>query len=839
MAHVHRPIKQVSDIGPGDHLCCIYSTDEEHRAVFTRFLLDGLKNHEKVFYIVDARTAETILGYLKDTGLDVDSYLQTGQFSILTVSDSYMKDGVFDPDRMIALLSEETGKALREGYSALRVTGEMSWALRGLPGSERLIEYEHKLNTFFPGSRCMAVCQYDRRRFDQDILLHVLMTHPFAFIGEHLYDNFYFTPPEEFLDPGREKTTLDRWIANLKDRKVSEEALRRSEERYRALFDHMLEGFALCRMIYDEGGRPADWEYIEVNPAFGRLTGLQNIVGKKVSEAIPGTREGSPGLFEIYGRVASTGIPETFDTYFTPLSLWLHISVSCPERGYFVAVFEDITEKKKAEERSAFLSAIVDSSRDGIIGKTLDGIITSWNPGAEKIYGYPAQDMIGRPVSCLVPPGHPDDTAMILGKIHSGEPVIRYDTVRMTKEGRSIDVSLTVSPIRDGEGHLLGASTIVRDITEQKAAEKALRRSEETFRNYIENAPDGIFVADVRGNYLMVNNAACELTGYSREELAGKNLSDLVYPDDRAIAAEHFRRVKEEGQVTGETRFVTRSGEVRYWLVKAVRMDEERLLGFASDITDQKLMVSEIRSLNAVLEQRVEERTEALASTNVALEEEIAQRTETEDQLRAALNEKTLLLREVHHRVKNNLQIIISLTNLQLRQVEDPHTKQIMAETQNRVRAMALVHEKLYRSENLSDIDLMEYIRYLSTQLFGYYGVDTRKVALEVSPGKVLVPISTAIPLGLIINELVSNSLKHAFPGGRHGALSVSASRERDTVTMDIRDTGIGMPEGFDWRSPGSLGLRLVLSLVNQLDGTIDLERGPGTAFHLALKVKE
>src|SRR5690606_17227844 len=98
-------------------------------------------------------TAETIMGYLKDAGLDVDSYLRTGQFSILTVSDSYMKDGVFDPDRMIALLSTETENALQEGYSALRVTGEMSWALGGLPGSERLIEYEHKLNTFFPGSR--------------------------------------------------------------------------------------------------------------------------------------------------------------------------------------------------------------------------------------------------------------------------------------------------------------------------------------------------------------------------------------------------------------------------------------------------------------------------------------------------------------------------------------------------------------------------------------------------------------------------------------------------------------------------------------------------------------
>lgn len=717
MAHAHGPIKQISDIRPGDHLCCIYSTDEEHREVLTRFLLDGLKNHEKVFYIVDARTAETIMGYLKDAGLDVDSYLRTGQFSILTVSDSYMKDGVFDPDRMIALLSTETENALQEGYSALRVTGEMSWALGGLPGSERLIEYEHKLNTFFPGSRCVAVCQYDRRRFDQDILLHVLMTHPFAFIGEHLYENFYFTPPEEFLYPGREKTTLDRWISNLKDRKEAEEALRRSEERFRALFDHMLEGFALCRMIYDEGGRPVDWEYLEVNPAFGRLTGLRDIAGKKVSEAIPGTKEQTPEIFEIYGRVATTGRPETFDVFFTPLRIWLHISVSCPQKGYFVAVFQDITSQKESEE--------------------------------------------------------------------------------------------------------------------------SLRKSEETFRSYIENAPDGIFLADAEGNYLMVNEAACAITGYSKTELVGKNIRDLIPPGDQQIAFAHFRQVKEEGQATGETRYVTKSGEVRYWLVKAVRIDDQRLLGFTSDITDRKMMESEIRSLNTVLEQKVEERTHALADTNVALEEEITRRREMEDQIRAALNEKTLLLREVHHRVKNNLQIIISLSNLQLRQIEDPKMRQVMAETQNRVRAMALVHEKLYKSETLSDIDLAEYVRFLTSQLFAYYETDSRKVTLKTEIGKITLPINTAIPLGLIINELVSNALKHAFPDGRAGSLFILARREDKTINLVVEDTGIGIPADLEWRNTQSLGLKLVISLVNQLDGTIDLDRTRGTAFTMVLKVKE
>nr|WP_054858481.1 MEDS domain-containing protein [Methanobacterium formicicum] len=148
-----RQLYKIEDLKPGNHLCCIYETDEEHKSVITPYLRLGLENNEKVLYIVNENTAETVLNYLKDDGVDADQFLHNGQLSILTVTDSYMKDGVFDPDEMIKMLSDETGKALKEGYNALRVTGEMSWTLRGFPGSERLIEYEAKLNNFFSNKR--------------------------------------------------------------------------------------------------------------------------------------------------------------------------------------------------------------------------------------------------------------------------------------------------------------------------------------------------------------------------------------------------------------------------------------------------------------------------------------------------------------------------------------------------------------------------------------------------------------------------------------------------------------------------------------------------------------
>ena len=186
--------------------------------------------------------------------------------------------------------------------------------------------------------------------------------------------------------------------------------------------------------------------------------------------------------------------------------------------------------------------------------------------------------------------------------------------------------------------------------------------------------------------------------------------------------------------------------------------------------------------------------------------------------------------------VKNNLQIIISLVNLQMRQTGDPAVKQIMAETQNRVRAMSLVHEKLYRSESLSRIDFADYTRFLATQLFSFYGIDTRRVRLEMAMGKTMVDINTAVPLGLLMNELISNALKHAFPQEREGTIRISGGETGNLITLVVRDDGAGIPADFDWKNTTSLGMRLVTSLIDQVDGTITLDRAGGTMFTITAK---
>jgi two-component sensor histidine kinase len=216
---------------------------------------------------------------------------------------------------------------------------------------------------------------------------------------------------------------------------------------------------------------------------------------------------------------------------------------------------------------------------------------------------------------------------------------------------------------------------------------------------------------------------------------------------------------------------------------------------------------------------------------------DITERKRAEEAVQASLREKETLLREIHHRVKNNMQIISSLFNLQSGYIKDEEARKILKDGQTRIRSMALVHEKLYQSGDLSKIELAGYIQSLSTHLFHVYLVDPNQVRLETEFGEVTLDINSAVPCGLILNELISNALKHAFPAGRKGVLMIRLRRRKDrAVELRIADNGVGFPEGLDFQSTESLGLQIVNLLVGQLEGTIELDRKNGTAFTVAFR---
>jgi len=223
----------------GDHLCCIYEGEQDRWPAIAAFVAQGLALNEKVLYVADDRPAENTLKYIRDEGVAVDGYYKSGQLSILSAQEAYLREETFNPSRMFALLENATNGALNEGFSGLRGTGEMSWALKSTSGFERLIEYEAKLNEFLSGKKYKALCQYDRNRFDAAILLDVLSTHPVVVLGNEVYNNdFYFLPAHDFLSEKVKDAKLESCLKNLAEKKRAEKDLRESEKRYRDLVDN-------------------------------------------------------------------------------------------------------------------------------------------------------------------------------------------------------------------------------------------------------------------------------------------------------------------------------------------------------------------------------------------------------------------------------------------------------------------------------------------------------------------------------------------------------------------------------------------------------------------------
>jgi two-component sensor histidine kinase len=213
-------------------------------------------------------------------------------------------------------------------------------------------------------------------------------------------------------------------------------------------------------------------------------------------------------------------------------------------------------------------------------------------------------------------------------------------------------------------------------------------------------------------------------------------------------------------------------------------------------------------------------------------QQEITERVRAEERIQASLKEKEVLLKEIHHRVKNNLQVVSSLLSLQSQTVDSPAALEVLQESQNRIRSMALIHERLYRSEDLAQVDFAVYIRDLATFLVRSYRAQLGPISLNIEAEGIFLGIDAAIPCGLITNELISNALKHAFPNGRGGEIRVKIGTHGDQqFTLIVGDNGVGFPQDVDFQNTESLGMQLVNTLVDQLEGTVELCGNGGSEF--------
>jgi PAS domain S-box-containing protein len=463
-------------------------------------------------------------------------------------------------------------------------------------------------------------------------------------------------------------------------------------------------------------------------------------------------------------------------------------------------------ERQQAEERLRLFESVVINGNDAVMITNADldhAKISYVNEAFTIITGHLPEEMIGQTPRILQ--GPKTDRAQ-LNRIRTmllqGKPV-QAELINYRKDGSEFWVDLNIVPIKDRQGNLTNFVALQRDITDRKWSEKALIATQTRLKYLLSSNPSVIYTCHPN------RNRACTFVSENITQQLGYEIwqylkephfwVDHVHPEDLPNVLSYVTQLFTDGELTCEYRFLHQDGQYR-WLRDSMKLSRDRqgqpleIIGSVVDITERKW---------------------------------------AEDQIRTSLTEKEVMLKEIHHRVKNNLQVISSLLKLQAGYLKDQRILEIFKESQNRVRAMALIHEKLYQSEDLAKTDFGEYIRSLINDLFRSYSVNSRLIRLELQVEEVRLNIDTAIPCGLIINELVSNALKHAFPTGQAGTLRVDLRAQPDDnrYHLVVHDNGIGFPEDLDFRHTASLGLQLVYSLTNQLQGTIDLIRQPGSTF--------
>jgi len=557
----------------------------------------------------------------------------------------------------------------------------------------------------------VVIADYRLPRFDAAAALVLLHQtgHDIPFIvvsgaiGEELAVSLMKAGAHDYLMKGeltRLAPAVEREIREARarrERRKADEELRRAEERFRALVE------ASAQIVWTAG---ADGEVLEESPSWRQFTGQseEERKGRGWLNAIyPQDRE---PIANAWRQAVETRAPFMAEYRLRHASgewRWTQSSVvalggSEAELRGWVAMNADITARKNAEasraesERlTAYLAAIVASSDDAIEAIDLNGVVTAWNAGAERIFGYSVGEMIGQPITRLIAPDRLGEEDGILRSVRDGIPVDLFETVRLCKDGQAIEVSITASPIRDAAGVVVGASKIAHDVSESKRAKVTLLDAEE-----------------------------------------------------------------------------------------------------------------QMRKQRAALERQEK-----------------------------SLREKEALLREIHHRVKNNLQVVSSLLALQMRGASNPETAKSLRESQNRIHSLALLHETLYQSDNLAAVDFPEYIHCLADHLFRSYGLGER-VRCRVDLDPLCLNMDAALPCGLIINEVISNSLKHGFPDGQRGEVRiVLRANPPGTISLLLADDGVGIDGHVDWTTTRSLGLRLVRTLAKQLSAHLEIDSRNGTEVRL------
>ncbi|MDH5675633.1 MAG: PAS domain S-box protein [Myxococcales bacterium] len=466
--------------------------------------------------------------------------------------------------------------------------------------------------------------------------------------------------------------------------------------------------------------------------------------------------------------------------------------------------------------RVSLQTEIIANAAEGVyLVRVADGSIVFCNPRFEQMFGYGPGELLGRPVAIINDPHVADPQAVAqsimaeLAKHGSWRGEVR----NVKKDGTRFWTEASISTFDHADFGPVWV-TIQHDIDARKRKELELVRIYDVPRvlMLVVSLQDG-------GRILRVGEGARGILGYAPEEMVGRPFYSFIHPEDLPDSEVEATMLLSEGQTLYfENRYRHSDGHY-VALAWAASVDSESGLtyGLAQDITARRAA------------------EEALLSANIELDERVRARTL---ELEAALADREMLLREIHHRVKNNLQVVSSLLHLQKMELTDEAARGPFVESEHRVQSMALLHEQLYGSRDLRYIDLPDYVDSLVVRIEETFASEGCQVAIRPRVAPVVLDIDQAIPLGLVLTELLTNAFKYAYPGGS-GEVWLELDRRGSHARVAVRDQGPGLPADFDLEQAPSLGLRLVRSLVVQLGGRLHAEPGPGTHVHFDFPIAD
>jgi len=533
-------------------------------------------------------------------------------------------------------------------------------------------------------------------------------------------------------------------------------------------------------------------------------------VGWASAAALPLLQNGKPiGALTLYSDKV-----DAFDTELRKLMVEMADDIS-----FALDNFEREAARRQAEDalqRSRnMLAHILNSVTQSVFWKDHNSVYLGCNAAFLRTAGLTSQEEILGKTDLDLPWPRQDAEGYIADDrevMENNRPKYHIIEQEQRVDGTRLWVDTTKVPLADISGHVYGVLGVYEDITERKEAEEALQETKAILQAAMDNSQAGIAIADAPdGKLRYVNKAGLLIRGTGEEEaVKGVDINKYVSSwqlldlDETPLPPDQVPLAR--AILYGETCS-------REFMIRRPDNEDRVVWANAAPILDG----------------------EGSVKAGIVVFIDITERKEAEESLRVSLREKESLLKEVHHRVKNNLQVITSLLRLEEGRIDHPSTRDVLQGMQSRIRSMSLLHEMLYRAENLAQVDLGDYLKQITSQLMRSLSTRPSAVQIQLDAGSVCIDIDQAIPCGLIVNELVSNGLKHGFPGGRTGEVRIALCPVEGGPQLCLRvsDTGVGLPADFDQRRAQSLGLQLVEDLTRQLQGKLEIGPGPGAVFEV------